>query len=299
MVIMVIIRELYITWLTIRRDILASIIPASLFIMVSYRSSSDIWRWDETVSVVLQGFLYFGLYIWSFCLGNQIVGVDEDRLNKPDRPIPAGFITLNGAWYRFILANLMFPAVAYYLGGSSLVIWAVSWQALSIAYNFGGLDQHWFGKNIIFITFGSIVQTVPAWLLAQPLSVLAWQWILGIAIGCGVTLHLQDFRDVEGDRAIGRVTLPVQIGLKASRWLMALCIGVLLPLFMHWMLFNSIYGRGYDELLVLVELGLMAMNIFVAVRTLALTTPRDDHYTYQTHCLWLCACIGSGIVVFP
>ena len=44
------------------------------------------------------------LFIYSFNLSNQITGVLEDQMNKPDRPIPSGKVTLEGAKLRRVVA---------------------------------------------------------------------------------------------------------------------------------------------------------------------------------------------------
>ena len=75
-----------------RRDLTAAFVPALLF-AIAARFAAEGPLVDDLVG--LGGCaIYFWLFIYAFCLDNQIEGIDEDRLNKPDRVIPSGRLTL-------------------------------------------------------------------------------------------------------------------------------------------------------------------------------------------------------------
>lgn len=236
--------------------------------------------------------LYFGLYIYTFCLANQITGVEEDRVNKPDRAIPAGILTLEEAKLRWFLSMLLFPIIGWALGGWSLCRWALLWQVLIVAYNYGSLDKHWFSKNIVFITLGSVVQLAAAWQLTGPITHNAWVWIWTVALIFGVTLQLQDLRDVEGDRLLGRRTFPIVFGDINTRRFVAVSVLLSALVMLGVVLVNS----SNSHLALAVGLLLGSLNVVVGIRVLNLRTKLDDHRTYMLHTYWFCAALGSATI---
>jgi len=245
------------------------------------------------LNVVARCAAYFLLYIYTFCLCNQITGYEEDLVDKPDRVLPSKLISMRGARWRFRLAMLLFPLVGLAIGGWSMLLWAVLWQATTLAYNYLGLDRHWFGKNVVFISVGTAVQLAAAWQIAAPLTPLAARWILFVSVAFGVTLHLQDLRDVAGDREGGRWTLPMSVGDDWARIIIAVSIGIL-PVATHQVLLD---GSPRTLAITLSEAALTVLNFVVAARTLKLRSPLSDHRTYMLHTGWFCGVLASSIVV--
>ncbi len=285
-------KEALVTYRLIRRDLSASLIPGILMSLAALQTASD-WTAAELVGTLVRSTAYFFLYIYTFCLSNQIVGYREDCLNKPDRVIPSGMLSMRGALIRWGLGSLAFPVAAYALGGISLAGWAVAWLFICLCYNQFGLHKHWFSKNVVFITLGTIVLFAPAWEIAAPFTANAWRWILIIALSFGVTLHVQDLRDVEGDRAVGRRTLPMALGEVPTRWVMALGI-VLLPLVTH---FGLVAPTAPHPAALPIELGLAALNLLVGHRLVFVRSAKADHETYMFHTYWFCAVCAAGIIL--
>ncbi|RAK90535.1 hypothetical protein BO79DRAFT_236694 [Aspergillus costaricaensis CBS 115574] len=148
-------------------------------------------------------------YCWDIV--NQLTSVDEDRINKPKRPIPAGRLTVIGAKWRWFISWTISPAICYtLLGGEALVIFLLSEALIYICYVWPRLD-HWASRNTFpalwtFLSFrllNSVVCKTYPQLSAQPkVDVILSLWVLG-------TIHIQEFHDIDGDRKIKRRTLPV------------------------------------------------------------------------------------------
>lgn len=291
-VLSVVLGEFRVTYKIVWRDLSASLIPATLFGLAALHATGE-WTAVSIGRTLLHCFAYFSLYIYSFCLCNQVVGFREDRVNKPDRVLPAKMISMRGAVARWLIAMIAFPTVGYLLGGPSILGWAVAWQLIFLSYNFLGLHQHWFTKNTVFITLGTIVQLAPAWELVAPLEPTAWRWIIVVAASFGLTLHLQDLRDVQGDELVGRRTLPIVIGQKWTRRLLAVGIG-LLPVVTH---LGLVQETSFEPSVVGIEIVLTTLNFVVAWRTLRLQSPKSDHRTYILHTYWFCAVLASGLVL--
>jgi len=284
--------ETRVTYRIVYRDLSASLIPGTLFSLAALHATNR-WSPQSAADLAVRCFVYFALYIYCFCLSNQIVGYEEDRLNKPDRVLPSGLISMEGALRRWWIAMIAFPTAAFLLGEWAMLGWAIAWQLIFLSYNHLGLDRHWFTKNVVFITFGSVAQLGPAWQLATPLDATGWRWVWIVSLAFGLTLNLQDLRDVEGDREIGRRTLPIALGEPLSRVLIAGGI-VGLPIATHYGLVAS---TPITLPIVAVEIGLAVLNIVVAVRTMQLTNPQADHKTYMWHTYWFCGVLASAWVI--
>ncbi|KAI0486178.1 UbiA prenyltransferase family-domain-containing protein [Xylaria cf. heliscus] len=171
------------------------------------------------------------LWSWSnlflFQLQNQrdANAMAEDRANKPWRPIASGRITSGQAT---LLMHLTYPTViviAWTVGGLAPCIIQT---AFSLWYNkYGG------GANpVLKSLLTAIGLTV---LVCGPLEITTQHavfggegkmtaWLLIIVAALATTAHAQDFRDMEGDKAAGRRTIPLVIGDFHAR--MAVAIGL-------------------------------------------------------------------------
>jgi 4-hydroxybenzoate polyprenyltransferase len=79
------IRELNIFLAFSWRDWSATMIPASVFAVGAVRHTGQ-HSIPSIASDYLVLLLWLATYAYLFNLTNQIVGIDEDRINKPDRP---------------------------------------------------------------------------------------------------------------------------------------------------------------------------------------------------------------------
>lgn len=172
------------------------------------------------------------LWSWSnlfiFNLHNQRSpsAVAEDKINKPWRPIPAGRISSNQATRIMYCMYPVILGVSFTIGGLGPCLF----EAFScLWYNEWGGASNPFLKNLLnglgFACF-----------FAGPLEVAtrhsifsgegkAALWLLIFAATITTISHAQDFRDMEGDRASGRKTLPLAVGNMNGRILVA--VGIL------------------------------------------------------------------------
>ena len=143
------------------------------------------------------------------------------------------------------------------------------------------------------MTLGTMAQLAQAWLLVADMTPLAWRWILVISIAVGLSISIQDFRDVEGDRSRGRRTLPLCVGELASRrGLSTLC--VLLPVVTSLLLRGA---AGLAPMAILSSLLITGLSLCVAARVLRLRRPQEDHKTYMLWTYWFCAEVTSALFV--
>lgn len=282
-----VLREVRLSWRFIWRDLSTTMVPALLFMLAALKT-----RWPVTLADLTEVFfrwlVYFWLYIYTFCLSDQITGIEEDRYNKPDRPIPMGEVSRQGALWRFWILTLAFFLVGVWFG---VWPWTLMWIVATILHNFFGFDKHWFTKNNVVMFFGVLAEVGAAWQLVAPLSTTAWKWLILTSFAVSATAPIQDFRDVSGDVATGRKTLPIVLGQRPAKLLM--CVVMVCMMVLIYMVLIPL--RIGKELCCGLLLGGMALR--VVIRLLSCTTPQEDHKTYMLYTYWYCILLFSAIVV--
>jgi len=163
-------------------------------------------------------------FIWAYAVDivNTTTSVEEDRINKPHRPIPAGLITLRQSQARWALSWCFAPWAVAVLGGKSAALWMIVWQIWLTIFYAWPTYRHWSSKNlmttgallILHRLLNSALQDIPKWKLGPYPEIWISLWSLG-------TIHLQDFRDIEGDRTTHVSTLPIILSDQGQKRLRA------------------------------------------------------------------------------
>lgn len=283
----VVAREITLSWKFIAGDLSSAVVPALLWIGAAWSSGSlpgSALLWS-----IAKGTLYFWLYIYVFCLSNQLAGISEDRLNKPHRPIVAGLVSVKGTQRRWLVVALIYLGVGVMLG---VWKWMALWQVITLLHNFGRWAKLWLTKNLS-MGLGIIAQLGAAWELVRPITPIAWQWMIVIAAAIFVLVPVQDLRDMVGDQAAGRRTLPLVFGERTTRYGLALGFA-LLPLIVHrWLMLPL----GLNLAVLLCNLGLTLVSLTISARLLFFRSPRSDHWTYLLFTYWYCLVLLSAIIV--
>lgn len=149
------------------------------------------------------------IYVFDIC--NQALSPQEDALNRPSRPIPAGLLTVKGAYQRWILSWSIFPLLLVLLGSPRAAKHLANFMAWTFFCYVWPKPGHWFWRNLytptaLFFSLRSLNALVALHIPSAEMSpVLDGSFALWLFL----TIHVQDFHDVEGDRALGRRTLPI------------------------------------------------------------------------------------------
>lgn len=222
-------------------------------------------------------FFYLLLHLYSFNLCNQIAGAEEDKINKPDRPIPSGMLTIQGAKYRWYFLTALYILAGVAIGN----VWSsLLWIFFTTIYNYGGWDKHWFSKNCISMPIASASTGWAAWSLVSGDPWMTPNFALSvkvISLYTGITLNIQDLRDEEGDRILGRKTMPIQFGMTASKIVLAI-IFFLVPVVSYIFLMLG----PLTAVQVVYYLAGVLMHLYISLRLLLLDkTSSDLHHTYH------------------
>lgn len=279
--------ELRVSWAFVAGDLTSAVAPPLLFSLVAWKVDGADWALLPTV--LAKSLLYFWLYIYTFCLANQLMGIEEDKTNKPHRPLVTGLVTPEGTRLRLNVTMVLFMLVGAWLG---VTLYAALWLLVIVVHNLANLARHWLVKNGC-MSVGIIVQLGAAWQLVTPLTEQAWRWILFPAAVILPLVSLQDLRDMEGDARAGRRTFPQTFGERFTRRFLGVFFAAL-PLGIHFVLMRPLGDR---PLVWLCDAGLGLLSLLISLRVLRLRSPGDDHRTYMFLTYWYCSLLGCALLV--
>lgn len=157
-----------------------------------------------------------------------------DAINEPYRPIPSGAISESEVIIQIWVLLLAGLGLAYGLDSwaghsfPSILCTAIGGSFLSYIYSAPPLklkQNGWIGN----FALGSSYICLPWWagqLLfgTLPPDVMVLTVLYSIA-GLGIAI-VNDFKSIEGDRAMGLQSLPVAFGIDTAKWICAGCIDV-------------------------------------------------------------------------
>lgn len=160
---------------------------------------------------------------------NDYFDREIDAINEPNRPIPSGAISLFQVKIQIWLLLLSGIGVAYGLdvwaGHStpSVLLLALGGSFVSFIYSAPPLklkQNGWLGNYAL----GASYIALPWWAGQALFGQLTWTTsILTLAYslaGLGIAV-INDFKSVEGDKALGLQSLPVVFGIKNASWISA------------------------------------------------------------------------------
>ncbi len=221
---------------------------------------------------------------------------EVDAINQPERPIPSGRVPVGWALAFALLWMVLSLAVAAMLGpwvlGATVVGVVAAW-----AYSAppARLKQSgWWGPGVVGACYEGLPWFTGAAIMAA--GVPDWR-ILVLAglysVGAHGIMTLNDFKAVEGDRAMGLRSLPVQMGVaKAARLacaVMALPQFVVVALLFAWD--RPLHG-GAVAILLAVQLALM-------VRLLKAPKERAPWYNASGTTLYVLGMLVAAFAVAP
>lgn len=215
--------ELRVSYLCIHHDRWNTIYPGMIVTLAALINSHK--PFGQSIYFLGVGLFFIWLQIYSVTLAEQLVSAEEDRLNKPWRPLASGLVTYTSHRTRCILI-----ATCYVF---SSILAGVEWCCVTVivaSFLHGqlGFSRLWWAKNIL-PSIGLLAMVSAQWQIVAPLDRITCRWIIGMFVLMIVVFHLQDLRDVKGDQATGRKTLPIVLGDRWTRITLALTF-LIMPL---------------------------------------------------------------------
>ncbi len=274
----VVAHEVSFTYQVIRRDMSSAVMPGLIFGLAAWHGAGGPAL--ELVPQLGRALLYFTLYAFTFCLSNQLMGVEEDRINKPDRPLARGMVSLRGASIRWVLAML--------------------WQAVTIVHNLLRGARNWFIKNLS-MGLGVWASLEAGWRIASPtMPQGAHEWLIFLAVSVFLLVPLQDLRDIQGDKDCGRKTFPMVFGITATRRFLGAgfaALAVLTHLLMMRLVGAPATMAGASPQVLVFDALLALTSLMIAFQVLTRHRPEQDHKTYMHYTYWYCLALASTFVL--
>jgi len=178
------------------------------------------------INIILGALTYFFI-AGSGMVINDIYDIEIDKINRPERPIPRGAITLPQAKYLF--------AGVFTLGITISIIHSIVFNLLFlnviIATFFGfmgwvyakwGKRSGFFGNIIVSISF-SIGFIYGAILNSSIIPIYIYFFFLNSIFGLLSREIIKGCEDIEGDKKLGVNTLAIKIGLKRTPYISMIC----------------------------------------------------------------------------
>ncbi|KAJ8594718.1 hypothetical protein M405DRAFT_808498 [Rhizopogon salebrosus TDB-379] len=196
-------------WLFTSSDFKTIIAPVMVFAVVSSPRHTSLglpcslcWLWFHLLQINL---------------ANQAYSVEEDNLNKPWRPVPSGRISIM-ACHAWRWRVVVFCLCLSFLFSFKVLVTSATFAVLVILHDDFGLSGHPILK-ILCNVGGYASFELGSTLILSGGSSLDTTCITALSCSALVvlmTILAQDFADVNGDRKLGRRTLPM-VAPKGSR----------------------------------------------------------------------------------
>lgn len=165
---------------------------------------------------------------------NDFYDREIDAINEPYRPIPSGAISIPQVITQIIVLLVAAIALAYVLdlsaGHDFPVLTCLTIGGAFVAYIYSApplkLKQNgWLGNYAL----GASYIALPWWAGHALFGELNWKIVVLTLIysmaGLGIAV-VNDFKSVEGDRALGLKSLPVMFGVEKAAWICVIMIDV-------------------------------------------------------------------------
>ena len=271
-------------WLFTTDDFDTFVIPNCLFGIFT-ALSREVVQYPEhgiIISHVLERLPLVIFFNWSnllvFDLANQRLpdSIQEDRVNKPWRPLPTQRITPEQTRYLMIASMPLILLANYGLGvwKETAILFNLTW----IYNDLRGGDDHWIMRNLViacaffFYNLGSLKVVLGA---NAEITQLGYSWTTIVSAVIFTTMQAQDFKDQEGDVLRGRQTAPLVLGDTVARWTFAVAVVV-------WSFVCAFFWNFRLCHLLCPIVG----GLYVAVRIVLKREKGEDRKTWKFWCLW-------------
>ena len=242
----------------------------------------------QYAGILAKSFVWFFGYGYVLDIENQIHGVEEDKLNqqpaKQKRPLVTGAWTIAGARKRAWISHVAYTGVSALIGGMPLTLCALVWTATCKCL-YAVKPCNFVTKNYIAMTSAAHCMLMAAWIMAGGPASLTSTWpFLCASLWVGFTLNEQDLRDEAGDRATGRLTVPVLIGVENARKLWAVEFGI----------FPAIASYVMRSRLSISDAVIGVGVIGLIIQSLLATNKHDDNILHRNYILFLYLVTGRA-----
>jgi 4-hydroxybenzoate polyprenyltransferase len=158
---------------------------------------------------------------------NQIYDLEIDRINKPQRPLTSGRLSIRDAWVFTWVAYAVALVLAWFIapGGRHEAFWIVVVATIStFIYSVPPLrtKQRGIWANVTIAIPRGVLLKVAGWSCIKTIWGVE-PWFIGAIFGLFLlgASTTKDFADMEGDARGGCRTLPLLYGVRRAAWMIS------------------------------------------------------------------------------
>ena len=195
---------------------------------------------------------------------NDLLDIEIDRINKPERVLVRGALSKRFALWLTIILSILAVGISLLVNLSVAVVVLVA-ILLLLSYNFylkkipviGNIVIAFLGA-LTFITGGLAIDFDMTWDLPGPLIPAVFAFLLHL-----VREMLKDVEDISGDRMLEIKTLPQLIGVNRTL-LISLFLFFILVILTFIPIFTGWFGRIYEIITVyIIDLPMLILLILI------------------------------------
>ena len=254
---------------------------------------ADILNAFENIFLLFSTIFIVGLFIGGANIFNDIQDKNEDKINKPNRPIAAEHISLKAAGNYAKVLFISGAGMCFFLPlSATLLVWFIVFP-LMIVYSLKLKSTPLAGNGVIafllgltFLFCGLVFEDIVPMIIP---AVLAFSLTF-------VRELTKDIEDIEGDKRSGLNTFPIMLGLnKAVQLVILLSVTTGILSFIPYLL--KLYSAFYLIPLVLgVELPL-AIVVFSFMKSYSRSTARKSSILLKTATIMGIISIYTGATI--
>ena len=227
--------HVYSLWLFTVSDFKTIVIPKTAFgvitiLSVSTLARSPCPRWLSIVRCLPLIMIWNWINLLPLAMNNQHRqgDVEEDKKNKPWRPIPAGRLSIEETKILMLASYVVGVLGSIYLGGvaESLALVAQGW----IYNELEAANHSCLARNLLnasgYMTFAAGAAKVACIQSRTTIQRGTYSWFILLGLVVATTIQFQDLYDQEGDSARGRRTIPIIAGDRIARLSVGLPVAV-------------------------------------------------------------------------
>jgi len=200
-----------------------------------------------------QALVSYSLLMGAVYVLNQIYDVDTDRINRKLFLLTDGYLSVRDAWVECAVLVLVSLALGWSLGFSYRVLWGLS-LLLGVLYSVPPFV--WKGRPVLDLLSNALgyggVNVLVGWVAHHTWRWDIWPHTLPLVFSVGAVFLLTTLPDIPGDRASGKRSTGVWLGVRRTAGLAAL---------MLWL--AVLFAARYGDVWVL-GVGALSLPLFVA-----------------------------------
>ncbi len=228
---------------------------------------------------------------------NDYLGMSEDRINAPDRPMVSG--ELHPLYAVTLSTVLMIGAmfITWFFLEPLAIIALVLGIGLNFLYEYA--KGHGIWGNVIFGTMISMCAVYSFLAAGKPdISIISWSnllLILYISLLNGLMTLYTYFKDYEGDKMTGKNTLIVKLGIERSKKLALL--SAFLPLVSFLIIYYGFEAWDYEINSIVIMIGILSTGLQLWTGYLYFHDPTGSKTYFSLSINFrACACTESAII---